>query len=48
MIDTKAFLRIICLIDILGIVLGSLTNNLQLIVSCGFYGVIMAILSNDY
>lgn len=43
----KLFMRICILIDIIGILMASLNNNMQSIVVCGFCGVILSIISND-
>lgn len=44
----KMYLRIICIINMLGILFGVVIKDLNVITCNGFCAVIMAILSNDY
>lgn len=43
----KIFLRIICIINLIGMFVGLKTGNMFYVVSNGFCATIMAILSND-
>lgn len=44
---TKIWFRSICIINLIGIIIGTCNNNIISIVSNGFMATIMAILSND-
>lgn len=44
----KIFLRIICVMGLIGMIIGLITGRMISVVSNGFCATIMAILSNDY